>query len=117
MALPVSRRGGSGYWDTLTVSADGTFTKHQQFRGHSELYRGAYTRNQHGLYLFHVVEKEYDGGGEDNPETFVVNKTLYCRFATDDAGNLLVHEIHGDPELRFAAPDECNVIWKCYSSR
>ena len=108
---------GSGYWDTFTVNNDGTFTKLQSYRGHSELFKGTYKTYPNGVVQFYVESKDFDLHGRNKPETYPIGKSFRCRCAIDDTENLLVHQIDGElGTFGGSQPAECNIVWKCYSS-
>ena len=108
---------GSGYWETFEISADGTFSKRQSYRGHSELFKGTYTIGSNGIVNFFVDTKDYDLHGRNQPQQYIVWKSFQCRCAVDASDNLVIHPIDGDyGSIGEGGPADCNVIWKCYSS-
>ena len=109
---------GSGYWDTFTINADGTFTKEQSYRGHSELFTGTYSVQPNGIVEFWVETKAYDLHGRNQPETYQIGKSYRCRCAVDSSENLIIREVHGETAKRgFSQPSDCDIIWESYSSK
>ena len=109
---------GSGCWETFKISANGTFSKRQSYRCHSELYKGTYTIGANGIVHFFVDTKDYDLHGRNQPQQYFVGKSFRCRCAVDAFDNLVIHPIDGDygSIVGEGGREDCNVIWNCYSS-
>lgn len=108
----------SGYWETLTIRPDGTFTKLEMARFGSESYSGTYSVADNGVVTFHVTQKQYDPGSiPPAVETFAVDKSYDCRVAIDSHGNLIVFCLDPvlDTGLRIEYPDSCELVWYSYS--
>ncbi len=110
----------SGYWETLTIRADGTFTKFQQYRMFSETYEGVYSTGDDGTVSFHVNRRINDNNNTATSiESHDIEKTYRCRCAVDATGNLIVvtlnREIPPESGVRVGWPDDCFLNWHCYT--
>ena len=113
---------GTGYWETLTIRSDGTFTKHQQYRMSNEEFFGNYFVDDNGLVTFHVSKKISDPTNDGrNTESYRIDKSYECRCALDSNNNMIDHSIGHDAifqtdEVRVVAPSDCYLKWHCYTS-
>jgi hypothetical protein len=109
--------------ETLTCSADGTFTLQQDM---FLTYSGTYTLAGNGIALFHVTSKQYVLG-VGPPETYAVDKTYRCRIARDSYSNLIVVDLDpesGSPDpdmgpvgrVKVVLPETVDISWHCYTS-
>ncbi len=106
----------SGYWETLTIRSDGTFTKHQQDRIGSETYGGTYSVAEDGLVTFHVTSKQYDNGSVPSQiKLFNVDAVFRLRVAVDSQGNLIVADLNPftSTGVRVIMPEDVDVAWYC----
>ena len=108
----------TGYWETLTLNGDNTFTKFEQHRMSNETYSGTYSRNSDGSYLFNVLEKRCDTENTHIEfESFQISKRYRCRCSIDNSGHLLVKpldfDIGSDSGVRF--DKDCFLDWHSYS--
>ena len=108
----------SGYWETLTIRADGTFTKHEQYRFGSETYEGEYWRSQNGVVTFHASKKRI---GSNLSESVVVDAEFQCRCAIDTNNNLIIVDLHPETphsgnRIRVISSEDCFLKWYCYTS-
>ena len=106
-----------GYWETLTLNKDGTFTKFEQHRMSNETYSGTYTRNGDGTYYFDVIEKHRDRRNTHTDfESFKIGKRYRCRCSIDKLGYLLIKpldfDVGSDSVARF--PEDCYLDWHSY---
>lgn len=111
---------GAGYWETLTIRDDGTFTKEEKGRMLTEVYSGIYSVAENGVVTFHVTQKRY-GAHESPPkvETFAIDKFYRCRVAVDAQGELIVSCLDPPgPEgaVRIGHPGSCELAWYCYTA-
>ncbi len=114
--------GQMGYYTMLTIYEDGTFTKEEIFRSHSDTYEGTYHVEKDGIINFHVVKKTiktdldehfseiYKKMNQDPPPkrlpiTLDVNYELRC--AVDKAGFLLLENL----SFHFDEDSECKIRW------
>ena len=100
-----------GYWETLTIRKDGTFTKFEQHRMSSETYAGTYTLGNDGVYYFDVTQKTISNGDE-----FKLAKQYRCRCALDHRGYLIIHSVNFDfgSDSGVGFPQDCYLKWHCY---
>jgi hypothetical protein len=111
----------SGYWETLTISSDGTFTKLEQGRVGSETYSGTYSIAKDGLVTFHVTSKQFNYGKiPPQIEVYDVDAKFRCRVALDPHANLVIANLNAQPpsdSVRIVMPDTLDVDWQTtYSS-
>jgi hypothetical protein len=103
-----------GYWETLTINEDGTFTKHQEYNQSSETYSGTYSVTDNGLVKFSVTRVV-----TNHENSFDVNRTYACRVATDLHGNLLVVNLYGRgfDDVHYSSPSSGDITWRyCYTA-
>lgn len=110
----------SGYWETLTIRQDGTFTKLERGRIGQDSYSGTYSVADNGVVTFHVTQKLYDPGHIPLAvETYAVDKSYRCRVAIDAHGNLIVVCLDPDfgaaGDVRIGYPWSCDLAWHWYS--
>jgi len=106
-----------GYWETLTIRKDGTFTKHQQHRTFSETYNGEYSYGKNGVFSFHIICKETDADAMRDDD---IDLLFRCRCAKDNRNNLLIKCLYGVSVGRDHSPvtnlDGFPIEWHSYTS-
>ncbi len=109
-----------GYSTTLTIRADGTFTKIQSHRLHSVTYQGEYTWNEGGSVAFRVTSKS-ETAFLSEPQAKIeegINDAYVFRCAVDKAGFLLIKE--ADPHIPDSVIEELQgcersgIRWESY---
>ena len=106
-----------GYWETLTINEDGTFSKFQQYRTFNETFTGSYSIQPNGIVNF-LIEEKMSNAGPKAGESYTIGKTYSCRCAVESKQNLIIchigHDFGADSGVRM--PGDCFVEWYCYSS-
>ena len=102
------------YSDFLSISADGSFTKTQDYGISRETYSGTMHTDQTGLTTFHVtsVTAASEFGTDQKSD---VDFRFLCRCAVDKFGYLVVNEYLAFREHQDFDQRTANVQWRSYS--